>query len=688
MRPSQSGLRKRALHVAFAVSWASSLQFAGCLNNTARTDLTSQAEKAALHAEQSVAERNAQADAIPSARVELAGGTAADESAEKVVQASGEARQESKSSFWTFWKKKPKAETVDASAESAPVKKADHSGDAKAPMKPATSSALVDTSSARPSADAPAHEDFNPENWFEQEFAAAESRLTASSLNAAGTSKLEIPPSKLDDAEQTPKASAQAGSLTAQADETAAQSTRTGKVAVPDTFWNSPSDWASAPVEKSSVPAAKPQPDAGPFGERTATRTPAQASAANDAPVTVGPSSQPALSARSGTQSLKDRQQMLRIHALMSDAHTSHMRGELHAAYRSALLAEKIAREHHLTFTADQENPSVFARAVAAQIWPDSHTESAGQLAAAPAQTPAAESPVAAPQKSAPKVPSSGFPDDAFAVWTPAPGNVNVPLMTTTEKPVADAWATSPAAAAQTPLAQSPLMQSPSSALNVGDLTVSKSEELPLIRPGMVSRPAGTQGTAAFPEPPVGLPAEHPQTVDPRATALEPHRPLQQTEPVPAEANGVQFAIAHSVSPAGEPQLIDPFESSSSNQKAQKLAQRPVLVAPLAPESRDSRIDLTWDEMTSQPDLDQAGNGLAVATPGKVSQQERASAGVRWRTFWAVLGLLGTGGAIVIGLKMSRRDPEDQIDDARMPKLPVKEQDTADTMQFKIKRAA
>jgi hypothetical protein len=231
-------------------------------------------------------------------------------------------------------------------------------------------------------------------------------------------------------------------------------------------------------------------------------------------------------------------------------------------------------------------------------------------------------------------------------------------------------------------------MQSPSSALNVGDLTVSKSEELPMIRPGMVSRPAGTQGTAAFPELPVGLPAEQPQTVDPRATALEPHRPLQQTEPVPAEANGVQFAIAHSVSPAGEPQLIDPFESSSSNQKAQKLAQRPVLVAPLAPESRDSRIDLTWDEMTSQPDLDQAGNGLAVATPGKVSQQERASAGVRWRTFWAVLGLLGTGGAIVIGLKMSRRDPEDQIDDARMPKLPVKEQDTADTMQFKIKRAA
>jgi hypothetical protein len=686
MRPNQSRLRKRALHVAFAVSWASSLQFAGCLNNTARTDLTSQAEKAALHAEQSLAEREAQTESLPSTRVELAGGTATDELAEKVIQTGGEVEQESKSSFWAFWKKKPKAETTDASAQSAPVKTADKSGDSKVPVKSATSSALVDTPQNRPLADAPVLEDFNPENWFEQEFAAAESRLTASSLNDARASKLEIPPSKLDSAGQA-----------AQADEPAApNATRTGKSSVPDTFWDSPNDWASAPVEKTNAPAAKPPSDGGPFGERTASRTSDQAPAAKASAVTAGQSSQPVQSRTSDIQSLKERQQLLRIHALMSDAHTSQMRGELHAAYRSALLAEKIAREHRLTFTGNQENPSVFARAVAAQIWPDSQAESAEQMAAASVQTPAAESsvvaesPAVALQKPAPKAPSTGFPDDSFAVWTPAPGNVSVPLVTNTEKPVADAWAASPTTAAPTPFSHSPFAQSPSSASAVGDLAVSKAEELPQIRPGIVPKPSSTQGAGAFPELPVGLSTEKPETVDPHATALETHRPLplQQPEPVPAESNGVQFAIAQSVSPAGEPQLIDPFESSSSNQKARKLAQRPVLVAPLAPESNDSRIDLTWDEMTSSSDRDLDGTGLAAAPSDTASQQERATAGVRWRTFWAVLGLLGTGGAIVVGLKMSRRDTEDQIDETMLPKLPVKEQDTSDTMQFKIKRAA
>ncbi|MCA9000175.1 MAG: hypothetical protein KDA80_24470, partial [Planctomycetaceae bacterium] len=81
----------------------------------------------------------------------------------------------------------------------------------------------------------------------------------------------------------------------------------------------------------------------------------------------------------------------LRVQALLSDAHSQKIRGELHSAYRSALLAERIAQQNGMEFpTEEEEDPAEFARELANQIWKSSEepapTKSAHQVTIQPRQ--------------------------------------------------------------------------------------------------------------------------------------------------------------------------------------------------------------------------------------------------------------------------------------------------------------
>ncbi len=67
--------------------------------------------------------------------------------------------------------------------------------------------------------------------------------------------------------------------------------------------------------------------------------------------------------------SSQSNQQYTRMTTLLAKAKTQQSRGELHSAYRTALLAQNIAEQHKLTIATSEVDPSVFASEIAAKIW-------------------------------------------------------------------------------------------------------------------------------------------------------------------------------------------------------------------------------------------------------------------------------------------------------------------------------
>jgi len=61
----------------------------------------------------------------------------------------------------------------------------------------------------------------------------------------------------------------------------------------------------------------------------------------------------------------------LRVQALLSEAHSQEIRGELKAAYRSALLAQTIADQNGVEFAAGDEQPQQFVSAISKRLWGD-----------------------------------------------------------------------------------------------------------------------------------------------------------------------------------------------------------------------------------------------------------------------------------------------------------------------------
>lgn len=82
----------------------------------------------------------------------------------------------------------------------------------------------------------------------------------------------------------------------------------------------------------------------------------------------------------------------LRVQALLSEAHSQEIRGELKAAYRSALLAQTIAEQNGVQFDAAEEQPQQFVGTISKRLW-------GGESVAAAKPEPKPEQPVPAVAK-------------------------------------------------------------------------------------------------------------------------------------------------------------------------------------------------------------------------------------------------------------------------------------------------
>lgn len=624
MRPNSLQWRHRAMSAALAVSWASSIQLAGCLNNPTRSDLAGEAGKAALRAEEDIAQQKSQI-ALAAAeeedeshtqtgKVVVAGG-AVPATDSPILQVGGEAPAAAKTSFWSFLKPKPArpaikdpfADRPELQASKTPTDSAATVGKARLPS---SSPALPQ----KPAVEKPGQGSFSPDNWFEKEFAR---QTPFSSWDQAAQQEpvVKAVPSEAVST-QTPQNKSEAMPARSQ-------------------------DWAAQPVaEKISPVSAKLSAnsraaDVASFEELEQRRS---AAAATPTPV----------------ESIATRQQKLRIQALLSEAHTNSLRGEFHAAYRSALLAEKVANEHQIVFQAGEENPHDFARAIAAKIWRASDSIDDFSLAAA---VPANRlNPVAtANGASTTSLNSSNssfnnshspFPDQAFATWQPLPDNIDQkwqPQMGQMKTTPARTMPASPVVRAETP--------------PVADI-------MPEIRPW-------GQGRAIRESQP---PREF-SGLDAAGTALAVPTPLAnslpmegiKSEPESTHSNrndaGVQFAIAHSISDDSSPQLIDPFAQTENQASAgtgefghdrsgKTLAtamdsQRPLLMAPPTPADNHTQpaenSTLTWDDLSK-----------SKASMNSTEHVRASDTNFKWRVTWSILGLIGAGIAAAIGLKVSR----------------------------------
>lgn len=442
-------------------------------------------------------------------------------------------------------------------------------------------------------------------------------------------------------------------------------------------------------------------------------------------------------------ESATQRQQRLRVTALMSDAHSCMIRGELHAAYRSALLAERIASEHQLSFTADEDNPSQFSRQIASRIWGSDAskdpvtaptTSPATSLAIAPATEPATEQTTGTSEngkswasptptetslaaKLAPSEERTGAPiskdkqvriepafGDAIAVWTPAPNSESTLKQTPKSIDVA--------ALAGKPDEKNGLFAEKGSGLSElpGDgwsVSPQPSTLLPEIRPanlrsdGLLAAP-----NRAFPDAasrPISIGDEGRMHSNPTMKPLASSEQSVRERGGEATTNGVQFAIAHNLSSVPEPRRFDAHtpsllpDSGTISEFSGAMAataldrQRPLLLAPPVP--GPSMLEATGS----------SGSGLATSVAAMGSTGEGVSSGRQQssgRIIWIVVGLLGSGAAVVLGLKYARRDPDAQYDEPvsmsapnQLVERPQAESDeenstTEGNMSLKIKRAA
>jgi len=644
MSPKSLSWQDRTLRAAMTVGCLSSVQFAGCLNNPTRTDLAAEAGKAALIAEEDITHQKTQ-EAIaaahseqPSARdhesrdhesppaargnvVLAAGEFLPGQDDSPILQTSGEEPQaeapEKKKSFWNFWPRKSSKPVVkDPFANHPELKSATKPQD----QNPSVGKAKLATTAAAPVPDRkPAEKDpFSAENWFEKELA-----------------KQPVP-------------------SWAQIDQ---QGTGIGEgVAV--AFQNSPEE--KSPVEQArlSKPAASAA-DTAPWAAQPESKlksAPVRPASPWDAVATTPPSRSQLKNVASGTQtpsseSVVVRQQKLRIQALLSDAHSNAQRGELHNAYRSALLAEKIASDYKLTFAEEEEHPQMLSRNLAAKLWQTSNVSEEAYLAAADLHAPTANQQIRNPAAPV-NEPNSGsantsFPGGTFATWQPLPEPAG-------QRPRAVASTVTPSTNHQAPA------RSTASQMNS-----MPQGAMPQIRPWVNERTVqGTTPPEAFSnsnasQPTLGL------TAPELAQEGDAGRHSQSRHLSDTSGSGVQFAIAHEVHENQPPKLLDPFVASGSNvagnvtDPSDRLSNnsmssvaldrpRTMLMAPPTPAETGSRAtadsSLTWEQI-SRAD---SGEGAAQIKADHDTQVIR-------RVIWSMIGLLGAAITTGIGIWYSKR---------------------------------
>lgn len=642
--------QRRALSVAVLVSWASSTQLVGCLNNAPRSDLAAEAGRAALSAEEGQSDRRPESIASASkskplpGNVVVAGGEIPEQPG-PIVQTGGESSAQ-KPSFWNFWSSKPEKPAVDDPFANAPAPKnqAESRNDADSPQSVAAKVRMASSAADSGAVDKPAANESSPEQWFENEFRRTSplsswEREAVASSNAAALqpedsgSKIKLkntatsqpdsfPPSRSLNREE---ASSKAAVANSPFDDVTAES----------------APWAAQRPTSTANSAS-----AATLGYRQLADSvmASQSKHANSSAERLGKDASAAGNAKRPTpEPIHIRKEKLRIQALLSDAHTNQMRGELHAAYRSALLAEKVAKEHRIEFAQDEENPSDLARTIAASIWRTSNTSEEAYLAASEVTAKQKPTPVAVPevqktQESAPV--NSPFDDHLFATWRPLPDSLDQ----RPERMGVESLKTPATSPSLSQTHSSALSQSPPPRLDI----------LPEIRPSNPGKEASRKSPLQGSNPPreLGMTA-------PELPGQEEARKSASESGGKAVDSGVQFAIAQSVS---EPAPFNsPFTGSETRPDAhgisddQSLAatfgqRRPVLMAPPVPmDMTQAHVEpspLSWEE------ADQASRELSTATTSN------ADTSSRWRMTWALLGLFGAVVTGVIGYRISRREEE------------------------------
>ncbi len=724
MRPQPSTMRKNALKVAFAVSWASTLPLSGCLNSPFRSDIASEEHRAAASAEASdrMDSHDSQIELAghtgdQSRRVQWAGGEMPEDSGD-VVQVNDEKKTTSRPPLWMFWKK--------ASSESG---KSEAKADEKATAKAETRSTVTPGAKAKPevakSKTVAPPQSLKPENWFEENIKPTKPASVAGSpkataapqapQTAAAPGKPKSQPFP-GDAQKPAKPESGSGIQTASAAATdeKGQASLTKPAAMEVAAGDESAaisklpDWAVSPTKEVKIEtplstmSGKSRFDFAQT-ESTPAESPAETpSAASAEPAAEQPVARSSANQNLLTESAAQRQQRLRIKALMSDAHSNLIRGQLHAAYRSALLAVKIADEHQLAFNAGDENPKELSQTIATRIWGDrphgnsslaaeSHSPTGGMKLEETAKewnstqvdaTPLAATP--APRENL----SEDVFGESFATWTPVPGPSTAianrdPMGTRT-----------PFEASRTPMQPAPAHQEP---VIEGKWISQPGAEvaLPEIRPTVPARSTLSSGGTApnlirpLPSTEKGE-AQAPSPLSALSFSSEtlPHSPSTSPFGEMKEGSGVQFAIAESVSGERKPKLLEPptTDSMSAN-SARPMAmatldrQRPHLAAPSFPDAEPRRVPT--DHLTASADQ-------TTSTDSAAPQKNSAS-----RAIWVVLGLLGSGVALVAGIKFARRDEDDVEQDIRSrepestaTESPSAAEQPAENPPLKIKRAA
>lgn len=645
MRARHPKWQRRALSVAVAVSWVSSTQLVGCLNNPTRTDLAAEAGRAVLKAgDEEQGDRVAESKATTSkplpGNVVVAGGATPERSPSSIIRTGGEAPTQ-KSGFWNFWSSKSEKSAISDPFANAPVPKSpsEDQRDASSGSPQSGAAKVRMTSTASNS----------PEQWFEEEF-----RRTAalSSWEREAIANSTAAAIQSDDAGIKAGAKGVASSPSNESDrfppsrslsrDESPSTTSVAKVKLDDVVQET-APWAqqqSAGASKVTLPATEGRQKPGPsfaaeFPEATAN---SQSEPSNNKELTAARSVQTPSAA-----AIQIRKEKLRIQALLSDAHTNQMRGELHAAYRSALLAEKIAKEHRIEFSTGEENPSELARTIAASIWRTSNSSEEAYQAATEAtlmQEAAPSTATKANESAEPAKAKSPFDDHLFATWRPLPDNLD-------QRPAQIAESSAKSAASSDSVSRThsaALSQSPPPTLDI----------LPEIRPSKSGK--GVSQTSPAQEL---LP---PREFDMTTTELpkQEARPLNLPESTgQAIDSGVQFAIAQSVSePAGTnvsilaPEAIQDTNAISDDQSlAATFGQRrPMLMAPPVP------MDMTLSNVEPAPisweEADQTSRELSNASSRK------ADTSFQWRMTWAIIGLFGAVVTAVIGIRMSRSEED------------------------------
>jgi len=698
MRPLRSSMRHRAVHVALVVGWASSIQFAGCQLSPAHSDLVTEFSTPVTPIDAGVEERSSVQLAVAEvpfqhSGIQLVSGK---------TPAPKEAEAPSRLSFLKFWKKGDEKEKAAAKPPAPPPTRE------KTVAKPASAPAgraIPDT----PSAEA-AKKQLAPESWFESELA---ERKPASP--AAVAAKPEIRPSAPPSKPAVASPSAPVAEALNQRPLISDNSATTSESARP--FPNARRTESESALISEAITASSQDPSwasADWSSNRPESRSAAQLTGASVSHPAVSPvpdeSRQPAAGTLS--ESTNQRQQRLRVKALLSDAHSCQIRGELHSAYRSALLAERIAQEHHLQFDRSEENPSEFARNLATRLW-GSGTDSqasAPQISSAipereqrpePApidtadvKTDAVVDPFAAMAVSeTPKLTTTARQapvlesfQDGFATWTPAPGTSS---------------GFQPKPASQTPELSATNSVFPRNGSGMVppesggwmDAAADRSG-LPMIRPAAPTTDLSQSAPHAFPrEMPKPSPSSRPVHSQGEGASLSsPDTSASELRGDTAHG-GVQFAIAQNLSNVSEPRRFDSDVPSFLNDSVPATLsaatldqQRPKLMAPPVPE-------MVLQTAASGADGMDAAATAAFAAGGDEAAPQKSGG----RIVWIVIGLLGAGMATVLGLKYARRDPEGQEEfdfPSQLAETPATEDVTQESaeedqsMSLKMNRAA